>query len=80
VNNGLTKEENAEAAKRNWGLFPVYDLRLRKLVFAVQFLNPPPFTTNTPNECYQKLWELGLRGDVLARKALQIITSAAKGK
>jgi hypothetical protein len=80
VKNGLSKEENAEAAKRNWGLFPVYDLKRNKVVFMVQYLNPPPFTTSTPDECYMKLWELGARGDRLTLKALQIINKPASVK
>jgi hypothetical protein len=78
VNNGLSKEENAEAARRNWGLFPVYIQETRRLVLSPQHLNPAPFTTNKPEGCYAQLWESARKGDKLALKAIQLISGAAK--
>jgi hypothetical protein len=80
VKNGLSKEENAQAAKENWALIPVYDLKLKKMLYSVQFLNPAPFTTNNPNACYQQLWNDARQGNKLALKAIQMITKAASGK
>ena len=80
MRNGLTKEENAEAAKRNWGLFPVYIQETRRVMMSVQSLNPAPFTTNKPEGCYAQIWEMARKGDRLSLKAIQIINNTAKGK
>ena len=77
MRNGLSKEENAEAAKQNWVLIPVYDMKLKKWLLSVQFLNPAPFTTNQPDACYTQLWADARTGNKLALKAMQMINKTA---